>query len=288
MSDNPLDQLDPCTSGSDSANNAGSIRKRDKIREIWGFPKSKTKEIRPYAPTQSLNSRPLSQESTRPVSLVSQASNSPSGDNQADFSGITMQDKPLPPPPPTEAQPLADIFLDNLPKTIIKTELPHLQQRIERIEQLVYCNALLLQDSLFQLKPVAGLEEAKDAGVLLQEPTPDKTEIDWLEMTRNDLMEADRLRWLAIRVVEQFVTDDNKDSIKIAEIIALGPVLRKEPYRKLLSTFIKEFDDARILDVDILQGLVQLVQDASSGYLVSDDLVKILGILRVHLESTHQ
>ncbi|KAH7038614.1 hypothetical protein BKA57DRAFT_441940 [Linnemannia elongata] len=116
MSDHPLDQLDPYTPGSDSANNAGSIRKRDKIREIWGFSKSKTKEIRPYAPTQSLNSRPLSQESTRPTSLVSQASNSPSGDNQADFSGITMQDKPLPPPPPTEAQPLADIFLDNLPK----------------------------------------------------------------------------------------------------------------------------------------------------------------------------
>ncbi|KAF9271531.1 hypothetical protein BGZ88_005976, partial [Linnemannia elongata] len=288
MSDHPLDQLDPCTPGSDSANNAGSIRKRDKIREIWGFSKSKTKEIRSYAPTQSPNSRPLSQESTRPTTLVFQASNSPSGDNQADFSGITMQDKPLPPPPPTEAQPLADIFLDNLPKTIIKTELPHLQQRIERIEQLVYCNALLLQDSLFQLKPVAELEEAKDAGVLMQEPTPDKTEIDWLEMTRSDLMEADRLRWLATRMVEQFVTDDNKDSAKIAEIVALGPVLEKEPYRKLLSTSIKEFDDTRILDVDILQGFVQLVQDASPGYLVSDDLVKILGILRVHLQGTHQ
>ncbi|KAF9313649.1 hypothetical protein BGZ91_006205, partial [Linnemannia elongata] len=245
MSDHPLDQLDPCTPGSDSANNAGSIRKRDKIREIWGFSKSKIKEIRPYAPTQSLNSRPQSQESTRPTSVVSQASNSPSGDSQAYSSGITMQDKPLPPPPPTEAQPLADIFLDNLPKTIIKSELPHLQQRIERIEQLVCCNALLLQDSLFHLKPVAVLEEAKGAGVLLQEPTPDKTEIDWLEMTRNDLMEGDRLRLH-----------------KIAEIVALGPVLRKEPYRKLLSTFIKEFGDARILD--------------------------ILGILRVHLESTHQ
>lgn len=107
-------------------------------------------------------------------------------------------------------------------------------------------------------------------------------------MTKKDPMEADRLRWLASQVVEQFIADTIKNSTKIVEIVALGPVLEKESYCKLLSTFIKKFDDARILDLDLLQGLVQLVQDASPDYLVSDDLVKILGTLKVRLEGTHQ
>ena len=48
------------------------------------------------------------------------------------------------------------------------------------------------------------------------------------------------------------------------------------------------FDDAILLDVDLLQGLVQLVQSAPSGSLVSDDLVKILRVLRIRLQDTHQ
>ncbi|KAG0248317.1 hypothetical protein BGZ95_008110, partial [Linnemannia exigua] len=62
----------------------------------------------------------------------------------------------------------------------------------------------------------------------------------------------------------------------------------KETYRKLLSSLIKDFDDAHILDSNLLQGLVEFVQSASSDYIVSDDLVKILSILRVRLQGTHQ
>ncbi|KAG0054696.1 hypothetical protein BGZ89_002569, partial [Linnemannia elongata] len=150
--------------------------------------------------------------------------------------------------------------------------LPLPGDHIESLVQLVYCLTLLHLSSKFASGTDSDLA---------------KKELAWLELIKKDPMEADRLRWLATRVVEQFVADANKDTTKIAEIVALGPVLEKEPYRKLLATFIKEFDDARILDVDMLQGLVQLVQDASPGYLVSDDLVKILGILRDRLESTH-
>ncbi|KAG0287266.1 hypothetical protein BGZ96_008806 [Linnemannia gamsii] len=58
------------------------------------------------------------------------------------------------------------IFLENVPKPAIKTDLPRSQQRIERIDQLVYCNTLLLLDSL---------------AAHSTEPTLEKAELDWLE-----------------------------------------------------------------------------------------------------------
>ncbi|KAG9069570.1 hypothetical protein KI688_010474 [Linnemannia hyalina] len=286
MSDHPLDQLNPHTSCSNSASSTVRIRKRDKLHQSWDSLKSKFKEVKPKTSNQSLHSQPASQQSTQPPSVVSQANNLPSGDNHS-APPSAAQKKALS-APLYAPRALEDIFDENVPKTTIKPELPHLQQRIKMTQQLVYCNTLLLRNTLSPAAAATG-EDADNGGPLvLQEPTLDKTELEWLETTKKDPMEADRLRWLATQVVELFVTDANKDFTKIAEIVALGPVLEKEHYRKLLSTFIKEFDDARILDVDILQGLVQLVQDASLGYLVSDDFVRILGILRVHLQGTHQ
>ncbi|KAF9110645.1 hypothetical protein BGX30_007915, partial [Mortierella sp. GBA39] len=168
-----------------------------------------------------------------------------------------------------------NVFLENVPKPTLRTDLPRPQQRIERTEQLIYCNALLLQDSL-------SLPSTE------QEPTLDKTELAWLVEIKNDPIEQDRLQWLANRMVEKFIQEGIKDSTKIAEIVALGPIFQQEPYRKLLSSFIKELDDSLLLNVDLLQGLVQLVQSSSPGYLVSDDLVKILGLLRICLQGTHQ
>ncbi|KAF9328222.1 hypothetical protein BGZ91_001100, partial [Linnemannia elongata] len=363
MFDHPHDQLDPHDPGSNNVTNTVRIRKRDKIREFCGFPKPKSKGVKLKASNQSLHSRPASQQSTRPSSIViqvekvllcekvssivaqvdsesssriefvpptgivldehtsqkspqrpsvaSQVSNFPSSnsqstcttdiqstctidtqstsstsDNQSILSTAT-QERALS-APLSSARILEDIFDEDVPKPSPKTELPHLQQRIEITQQLVYCNYLLLQDPLSPAATTTG-EHAHNGGPLvLREPAFDKTEIDWLEMAKEDPMEADRLRWLATQVVEQFVADANKESTKIAEVVILGPVLPKEPYRKLLTIFIKELEDGFILDIDILQGLVQVVQDASPGYLVPDDLVKILGILRVRLEGTHQ
>ncbi|KAF9151617.1 hypothetical protein BG015_006445, partial [Linnemannia schmuckeri] len=176
---------------------------------------------------------------------------------------------------PAVPQVTLDVFSENEPRSTIKTDLPRPQQRIERTVQLVYCSTLLLQDPLPLSLP--GLEQ-----------TLDNAEMDWLAETKNDPMEQDRLQWLAIRMVEKFIQNATKGSTEIAEIVALGPILRNEPYRKLLSFFIKVLDESRLLDVDLLQGLVQLVQSTSSGFLLSDDLIKILSILRVRLQDTHQ
>ncbi|KAF9338779.1 hypothetical protein BGZ91_007928, partial [Linnemannia elongata] len=286
MSDHPPDQLDPLTIGCNSANNTARTRKRDKFFESLGFSKSKSKEVKPKASNQSLHPPPASQQLTRPPTIAFQASSHPSGDSQSIPSSTTKRkvfSASL-----IEAHFLEDIFGEDTPRPTMKTELPQPQQRIEMTHQLVYCNALLLRDTLSLSKAAPGEDADSSSPLVLQEPAFDNAELDWLETTKKDPMEADHLRWLATRVVEQFVADENKTSTKIAEVIALGRILEKEHYRKLLATFIKEFVDARILDVDILQGLVQLVQDASPGYLVSDDLVKILGTLRVCLEGTHQ
>ncbi|KAF9952210.1 hypothetical protein BGZ70_000694, partial [Mortierella alpina] len=291
MNQHPLDQLDPQAAGSDSAKSTVRRRKRDLPRLIILYFKNKAKG-------QSLHSRSASQQSTRPVSVVSQGEDLPvaSGSNQplpsrdrqsfnpsdvklaltSEIQAVSSSDnqrapssveevKRLPSPPsngqPISTQSVNDIFAQNVPKPVNKTELPRLQQRIET---------------------------GKESIDVLQQPALDKTELTWLEETKKDPLEQDRLRCLPSWMVEQFVADINKNSTKVAEIVSLGPVLQKEPYRKLLSSFIQEFSETRILDVNILQGLVQLVQATSPGYLLSDDLVKILGIVRLHLEGTHQ
>ncbi|KAF8934438.1 hypothetical protein BGZ47_010368 [Haplosporangium gracile] len=166
-----------------------------------------------------------------------------------------------------------DVFPENVPKPVINTDLPRPQQRIERTDQLVYCNNLLLQDSLSLLR-------AKKVPIL------NKAELVWLAEIKYELMEQDRLQSIATRMVDKFIQEGIKDSIEIAKIVALGPILQKKPYRKLLSSFIKEFDNSCLLDVDLLQGLVQLVQSVSSGCLISDDLIKIRSILRIRLQDT--
>ncbi|KAF9104699.1 hypothetical protein BGX30_009042, partial [Mortierella sp. GBA39] len=189
-----------------------------------------------------------------PPSVVSQASNVPSGDNQSN--PLSSVEKAIL-APLCALHGLETIFDENFPRPTMKTELPQPQQCIKMTQQLVYCNALLLWDILPLSKAATGKDTNRAGPLALQELALDKAELDWLETTKKDPMEADRLRWLANRVVEQFVVDAEKDSIKIAEVVALGPVLEKKPYRKLVSTFTKEFDDARILDVDMVQGLIQ-------------------------------
>ncbi|KAG0274591.1 hypothetical protein BGZ97_010486, partial [Linnemannia gamsii] len=39
------------------------------------------------------------------------------------------------------------VFPENIPKPAIKTALHYPQQRIERIDQLIYCSTILLQDA---------------------------------------------------------------------------------------------------------------------------------------------
>ncbi|KAG0288272.1 hypothetical protein BGZ97_006866, partial [Linnemannia gamsii] len=164
-----------------------------------------------------------------------------------------------------------EVFSGNMNKPTMKTDLPCSQQHIERTNQLVYCCTLLHQDASSLSPP--------DQNQLLNE-----AEAAWLAEIKNDPMEQHRLQWITTRMVQAFTQAAFKDSTTIAEIVSLGPILEEEHFRKLLSFLIMEFDESRLLDVELLQGLVQLVQSSSPGFLVSDNLIKIFSILRVRLQ----
>ncbi|KAF9120556.1 Telomerase protein component 1 [Mortierella sp. 14UC] len=168
---------------------------------------------------------------------------------------------------PTEIKSTHYFFSENLLKPAIVADLLALNGRIESTQQLVYCSTLLLQG------PAS---------------TNDKQELEWMaEMDKNP-MSQDHLRWLVTRMVTEYAQDASKDSVKTAEIVALGPVLNREHYRKLLLSILGELDNARIVDFTLLHGLIQLIQSASPGFLEPDDLVRILRILRVRLEGIHE
>ncbi|KAG0053315.1 hypothetical protein BGZ90_006256, partial [Linnemannia elongata] len=243
MNNHPPDQLDANVPDKDSPDTTQPpSRKRDKFLKFFGVPKSLAK-VKAKSSTQSLDSQDHSQQSTQP-SCASQVD-----DNQ---------DNPMP-IAQTEDLIRSVIFPENVAKPSVRTALPGLQERIERTDQLLYCNMLLLQDSAISSSSDEGEEKAtNDPANTLQVPTLDKGEQTWLAKVKEDPVAQDRMQWLVTKMVEAYIADTTKDSIKIAEIVALGPVLEREPYRKLLSSFIADFYDSRILDVNLLQGLVQL------------------------------
>ncbi|KAF9112306.1 hypothetical protein BGW39_004086, partial [Mortierella sp. 14UC] len=259
MDEHPFEQLNH-VSQYDDTNSSQTLRKRDKIRQFLGITKPTEYKVKTITLTQSLSAdretdlNPTGSESSKNFGDDQTVVCSASGDKPPH----SLSPEDLKPSLPANDDPITSIFSEDVVAPVIRSDLPRLQQRIDKTEQLVYCNTLLYQDS----------------------PTRSSTELDWLAEIKKDPMEQDHLHWLVTRMVEVFVEDVVKDSAEIAEVVALGPVLQKEPYRQLLSSIIKEFEEARLLDVNLLQGLVQLVQSSTSGFLVSDDLVKILSILR--------
>ncbi|KAG0365827.1 WD_REPEATS_REGION domain-containing protein, partial [Mortierella sp. AD032] len=109
----------------------------------------------------------------------------------------------------------------------------------------------------------------------------------WLSAMQKDQAAQAHIRGLVSKLVAEFVKVECMDIATISEVVILGPVLCRVEYRTLLSCFIQRFDQTPLLNVDMLQGMVQLVQSASPGYLEDDDLVRILVSFRMRLESTH-
>ncbi|KAG0300936.1 hypothetical protein BGZ97_003014, partial [Linnemannia gamsii] len=184
-----------------------------------------------------------------------------------------------------------EIFPQNMSRPVVKAELPLLGARINHTPQLVLCNHLLPRQSLLPSSLSTGMGPANPAS--RESPTgsnimcPDESWRTWLEAIEQDPTEQDRLRWLPKKLVDEFANEVNNNATAIAEAVLLGPILDRETYRNLLCCFISKFEATKLLDVDLLQGLVQLAQSASSGYLLDDDLVWILRVLYKRFEATH-
>ncbi|KAG0284372.1 hypothetical protein BGZ96_011264 [Linnemannia gamsii] len=176
-------------------------------------------------------------------------------------------------------RPRLDMFPQNVSAPAVCITLPKFGARIESTPQLALCIGLLSkaddtvnqQDSPYQ-------EISLDTAA----------QLTWIKAMEQDTTEQERTRWLGTRMVDEFAKDVFKDSTEIAEMVHIGPVLDKEHFRGLLSCMIIAFDQSAILNVELLQGLVQLMQSSPPNSLVSDDLVKVLSLLRVRLQGTHQ
>ncbi|KAG0057720.1 hypothetical protein BGZ89_001806, partial [Linnemannia elongata] len=216
MVNNPSYQADPHgNSDAGVVNDAKHVRKRDVIRGIFGFSKSKPKEVDATAPNQAVHAHNTPQVVGSPT-----ASSVSDIHSVADHPVISSPsiDKPL--PAPVEAKKTQNIFLENLAAPVMKTELPAVQDRIEVTQQLVYCTSLLLRGSSSPLATAAQFDnQACDPTMALQKtPNLDKKEIDWLaEMDKNPLAK-EHIHWLGTRMVYEFAKDVLKDSTEIAEI----------------------------------------------------------------------
>jgi hypothetical protein len=111
---------------------------------------------------------------------------------------------------------------------------------------------------------------------------------NWVQSTKNDQDERDRLKTLATDVIRAFKRDELKDTKAVAEVIYLAPVLENDDYRYLLKEFYSGIDQSGLLDISLLDGLAQLIHGADPGYIQPDDLVKVLGLLSTRLRETHK
>ncbi|KAK3819073.1 MAG: hypothetical protein JOS17DRAFT_778114 [Linnemannia elongata] len=282
-------------------NNNQPIRKRNSFLDYLGLPRFKDKWPGHKTSHQSLTAQAPPHLAGPPV--ISQPYTSIINDTQSCSTSVP-EDKSLP-IPPALVESISDIFLENLPRPVIKTDVPALRDRFEVTQQLVYCCRLLIDSQAF-ISPAGAAaegrteESASDIQQACRTESQDSrvngpqaletNEIEhaWIKVIGQDPIQKDHLRWLVTKVVQEFAKDDIKGPALIKEIVILGPVLDRDTYRSLLSCFITKFEGDTILDIALLQGLVQLVEYASPGYLVGDDLVRTLTALRQRLRETRK
>jgi len=161
------------------------------------------------------------------------------------------------------------IFHTNVGPPASDVKLPEPDERLNSTPQLACCLGLL---------QVAHLPDV----------TLDPTAHKWLLAIENDTDEQDRLHVLASELVRAYKRDEIKDAKIVNEVLYLAPVLNKDAYQDLLQEFYSGIDHSGLLSVHQLEGIAQLIQGCSPGYLDADDLVKILRLLSTRLRDTHQ
>ncbi|KAF9900866.1 hypothetical protein EC991_006770 [Linnemannia zychae] len=283
----------PYVTGDDNnSNDALPVRTRDKIRNFLSLPKSKSKGLKNKSSAQSLNTQNSTQTTGVPLNetkpVVIPAITNLSGSLSAPVGNATSA-------PFRGMKSISDIFSKDLPKPMIKAELPSTLDRIEVTQQLVYAQRLIRHGQSIVSSGVATITERPISdSTNLNTPTaldkqgrmPDRAERAWIKS--QDPMQQHHLQGLVDNVVAEFAKDDLKGSAAIAEVVILGPILDRNTYRRLLNHLVIRFKQDIYFDVPLLQGLVQLIEDASPGYLEHGDLVDTLGILRERLKQLHK
>ncbi|KAF9958568.1 hypothetical protein BGZ70_009139, partial [Mortierella alpina] len=176
---------------------------------------------------------------------------------------------------------LADVFSENVAKPWPRTALPQSGERISTTLQLAYCIRFSREMASAPLPSSHGVGHSSPI-------VYNAAEEAWRNTMEDNPMAQGYLHWLATKVTSEFINHARKDPASIAEGVLLGIILDCSEYRTILSHLIETFEKASLLDINLLQGLVQLLQAATSQYLETDDLVRILRVLRRRLRDTHQ
>ncbi|KAF8976611.1 hypothetical protein BGZ46_008120 [Entomortierella lignicola] len=159
------------------------------------------------------------------------------------------------------------IFFRDVIPPIAKPSLPEDGGRLVSTPQLVY--------SLSLLDPS-----------LISKDDLDEAELRWMQVINLD--EQNRLKTLATDLVRAFVRDELKKTDVVSEIVLLASILDQDDFRKILQTFIDRIDQSVLLDIHLLEGLAQLIRNATPGYINADDFIKILELLNQRLKDTHK
>ena len=160
------------------------------------------------------------------------------------------------------------IFTENKNPPVIEFDPPGADQRLNNIPQLGCCLGLLQEG----ISPDSVMDPAAR---------------QWLQETRNNREEQERLKALTTDVVRAYKRDELKDAKVVAEILYLAPILENEAFHDLLRDFTNETGNSCLLNVTQLQGLAQLIQGAKSGQLTADDHDRILKLLSDRLQETN-
>ncbi len=160
------------------------------------------------------------------------------------------------------------IFAQNVSAPIDRYDLPQADDHLTSTPQLAYCLSLL--------------PGASFANKVLSEK-----ESDWSRALAKDDVEQKRLRTLATNLIREFIGDEFQDATTVAEMVHLAPVLEQEHFKTLIAQCANGMNQSVLLDSPLLEGLAQLIQHTTPGYLTEDDLVKILELLDKRLEGTH-
>ncbi|KAG0000964.1 hypothetical protein BGZ80_011679 [Entomortierella chlamydospora] len=161
------------------------------------------------------------------------------------------------------------IFDQNVAPSVVRYTLPDIGGRLTSTSQLAYCLSLL-----------------NPSWVSHREL--DEIESDWSQSRINDPDERQRLLAIPTDLIKAFVRDELKKPDVVAEVVSLAAVLDQDDFRKLLQVLVNGIDQSLLLEVHMLEGLAQLLQNAPYGCLDADDLVKILELLSGRLKDTHQ
>ncbi|KAG0200742.1 hypothetical protein BGX28_006284 [Mortierella sp. GBA30] len=168
-----------------------------------------------------------------------------------------------------------EIFPQDVPRPVLKHDLPKPDGRLVNTPQLAYCLGLLSMAQTFS-----------PSDPEFDEPL-DGTQRAWVDATLKNEDEQERLRSLVTKLMEAFINNGLKDDATVAEVMCLAPILEQGQYRNLLDTLVGGIKQSTVLDFSLLEGLILMIQSASPGYLRTEDLVKILSILGSRLEGTH-